>query len=203
MAWEASNGPGHTLGIFRVGWVCRKGIFQKEGLWCQCSPGLGLQQLEAGPQKATGRRGRTALAGWAGACAQLVGVADVFAVVGVQVLAKAECSRLVTLAGLLLAGRSAGCGDKASQGPEAPVHSLTPALLEAHSHGDVSGMGERQGGHRRAARPGCWEAASLSSSPSSLLCPPPPSHPLPPCSWSTNSHLWRGWGGGGVRGGVG
>lgn len=177
MAWEAGDGPGHT---------------QVHGLGGRRGPqgGMGLQERNvpegeplvpmfprpgaaasgggaSGPQGGGG----TALAGWAGACAQLVGVMGVFAVVGVQVLAKAECSRPVTLAGLLLAGSSAGCGDKASQGPEAPGQHSHPRSLEAHSHGDVAGMGESQGGHGRAAS---W----------SLLpqLAPLPSPSLPPAS---------------------
>lgn len=55
-----------------------------------------------------GRRRGQALAGRRGAAAQLVGVADEVAVVGAQVAAEAEGSRPVTLAGLALAGRSAG-----------------------------------------------------------------------------------------------
>lgn len=45
-----------------------------------------------------------ALAGRRGAAAQLVGVTDEVAVVGAQVVAEAEGSRPVTLAGLTLAG---------------------------------------------------------------------------------------------------
>lgn len=64
--------------------------------------GRGYSSRRRGP----GRRS-TASAGRGGSGAQLVGVTGIFAVVGAQVVAKAECSSLVTLAGLLLAGGSA------------------------------------------------------------------------------------------------
>lgn len=54
------------------------------------------------------RRRGPGLAGRCGATAQLVGVTDEVAVVGTQVVAEAEGGRPVTLAGLTLAGGSAG-----------------------------------------------------------------------------------------------
>lgn len=91
-------------------------------------------------RRGAGRRWGQALAGRRGAAAQLVGVADVAAVVGVQVAAEAEGSPPVTLAGLTLAGGSAGWRDKVSQGPcgsglpLSGVHVLCPTLPEAHCH---------------------------------------------------------------------
>lgn len=106
-AWEARGRPGPSLGILRDGWVCRIEMFQKDGLGAWVPQAWGYSSRKWGARKATGRRWGTASAGRGGPCAQLVGVVGVFAVVGAQVLAEAECSRLVTLAGLSLAGSSA------------------------------------------------------------------------------------------------
>lgn len=76
-------------------------------VWARVLQAWGYSSRRWGPGEATGRRWGTASAGRGGSCAKLVGVMDVFAVVGAQVLAKAECSHLVTLAGLSLAGSSA------------------------------------------------------------------------------------------------
>lgn len=195
MAWEAGDGPGHTLGSSGWDGFAGKECSRRRAFGANVPQAWGCSNWRRGLRGPQGGGG-TALAGWAGACAQLVGVMGVFAVVGVQVLAKAECSRPVTLAGLLLAGSSAGCGDKASQGPEAPGPHSHPCSLEAHSHGDVMS----QGWVRARADTGGLPAGP--SSPSSLLCPPLPSHPLPPCSWSANSSAGAGGGAGRGRAGA-
>lgn len=105
----------------------------------------------AGGQGTAGKKRSTALAGWGRSGAQLVGVTGIFAVVGAQVVAKAESSPLVTLAGLFLAGGSAAWMGRGESGPGrlgpatlrhagdcSGVPVLSPILLEAHSHGGCS-----------------------------------------------------------------
>lgn len=142
-------------------------------------PGLGLQQQEAD----AGTSQDTALAGRSGSRAQLVGVMGIFAVVGAQVVAKAERSPLVTLTGLLLAGSCASWMGQESQGrrrrlpalrharDRSGVHILSTALLVAPTH-------QRMGKQGRAQRPGgprtgeaCGPVlAVLPSPPNQLAC---------------------------------
>ena len=134
-----------------------------------------------GAPAAGGLSGRQSapLAGRGGPSAQLVGVMGVFAVVGAQVAAKAECGLLVTLAGLSLAAGSAGwmgCGQSGpgNLGPATPSHvqgsvlgstfsARKPTLTRGMLRGDAPGLGERTG---RVLRPcwgqGCWKPGDLS-----------------------------------------
>lgn len=117
------------------GKVLQEGNFAEGEVWFQVSPGLGLQQSAAGAGSGAGR---------GGPCAQLVGVIDIFAVEGIQVVAKAERGLLVTLAGLLLAGGPAGWMGQGNQGlwmvmdggsglPLSDTSGAAPGCLRVHA----------------------------------------------------------------------
>lgn len=126
----------------------------------------------AGGQGTAGKKRSTALAGWGRSGAQLVGVTGIFAVVGAQVVAKAESSPLVTLAGLFLAGGSAAWMGRGESGPGrlGPATQTCRGLLwgpcsQPHSAGSPFSWGMFQGWVRERAEsrracwgPGCWEA---------------------------------------------
>lgn len=147
-----NDGPGHSLGALREGWVCGKGIFCGEGLWCQCCPGLGPQEAgrraEVGPGPSRAAWGRcTAFWGNGRSCGCRCPSCGGSRGRPSGHTRRSDVGRRFC--------RLMGKGESGTQWLGLPtlwgVHVLCPILLEAHSRGDVSGVGERWGAGR-------WEA---------------------------------------------